>query len=36
MCYKFVKDNNYFEDIDVSYDVQEASDGEVYVTIYMR
>jgi len=24
------------EDIDVSYDVQKASDGEVYVTIYMR
>jgi hypothetical protein len=24
------------EDMDVSYDVQEASDGEVYVTIYMR
>ncbi|MCD4745801.1 MAG: hypothetical protein K8R58_05840 [Bacteroidales bacterium] len=24
------------EDMDVNYDVQEASDGEVYVTIYMR
>lgn len=24
------------EDMDVSYDVQKASDGEIYVTIYIK